>query len=168
MQFVQMMQQYERLVYTICFQFTKNHHVAEDLTQETFISAYAHRDVLPLDHVKPWLARIATNKAKDYLKSAYSRKTEPTDDSSFEQNATVLFAREECPEALALSKETVQEIQGEILALKEPYRQVATLFFLQDKQVGEIAHMLKRPEKTVYTQLYRSKQILKEKLQRRE
>ncbi|MEG1476119.1 MAG: RNA polymerase sigma factor, partial [Oscillospiraceae bacterium] len=63
-------EKYERLVYTICYQFTKNHSTAEDLTQETFISAFSHIDTCPKGAEKPWLARIATNKAKDYLKSA--------------------------------------------------------------------------------------------------
>ena len=70
-QFTHMVQQYERLVYTICYQFTKDHQLAEDLAQETFLAAYSHRGDCPADNYKPWLARIAANKAKDYLKSAY-------------------------------------------------------------------------------------------------
>ena len=37
-QFTHMVQQYERLVYTICYQFTKDHQLAEDLAQETFLA----------------------------------------------------------------------------------------------------------------------------------
>lgn len=73
-EFSQLVRQYERLVYTICYQFTKDHQLAEDLAQETFLSAYTHRDDCPPGSYKPWLARIATNKAKDYLKSRPSRR----------------------------------------------------------------------------------------------
>ena len=38
-EFSQLVRQYERLVYTICYQFTKDHQLAEDLAQETLLSA---------------------------------------------------------------------------------------------------------------------------------
>ena len=39
--------QYERLVYTICYQLVRDSATAEDLTQETFLSAYLHQESLP-------------------------------------------------------------------------------------------------------------------------
>ena len=36
--FSQLVRQYERLVYTICFQLVRDGAAAEDLTQETFLS----------------------------------------------------------------------------------------------------------------------------------
>ncbi len=166
-QFVQMIRQYERLVYTICFQFTKNHHTAEDLTQETFLSAYRHRSTCPSDNPKPWLARIAINKSKDYLKSAYFRKTKICYDTCPDVDASALYPHPEQPEDLTLSMENLKEIHAEIMALKEPYHKASVLYFLQEKSVGEIAEILDRPPKTVHTQLYRAKQILQKKLQRR-
>ena len=38
--FPQLVIQYERLVYTVCFQLVRDAAAAEDLTQETFLSAY--------------------------------------------------------------------------------------------------------------------------------
>lgn len=35
--FTQLMQQYQKLVYTVCLQFVHNPHTAEDLTQDTFL-----------------------------------------------------------------------------------------------------------------------------------
>lgn len=66
---------YERLVYTICFQLVRDPAAAEDLTQETFLSAYLHRDAIPPGYERQWLGRIAANKAKDHLQSAWSRRT---------------------------------------------------------------------------------------------
>ena len=48
--FSQLVVQYERLVYTICFQLVRDAAAAEDLTQETFLSAYLHRDTMPAAH----------------------------------------------------------------------------------------------------------------------
>ena len=38
--FSELVRQYERLVYTVCFQLVRNPHAAEDLTQEAFLAAY--------------------------------------------------------------------------------------------------------------------------------
>ena len=38
--FTQLMQQYQKLVYTVCLQFVHNPHTAEDLTQDTHLSAW--------------------------------------------------------------------------------------------------------------------------------
>ena len=79
-EFSQFVAQYEKLVFTICYQFVKDYHEAQNLSQETFLSAYRHIDSYQGDNYKPWIARIATNKAKDYLNSAYHRRVMLADD----------------------------------------------------------------------------------------
>ena len=71
-----LVQQYEKLVFTVCFQMIRDYHEAQNLTQETFIAAFRHLDSFQGNDYKPWLIRIASNKAKDYLKSAYARKVQ--------------------------------------------------------------------------------------------
>lgn len=161
--FEQMVKQYERLVYTICYQFTHDHALSEDLAQETFLSAYKHLNTCPEGAEKPWLARIATNKAKDHLKSAYNRKVAATEDNDLAtaQNA---IAYEPAPEELTITQESVQLIKDYILALKEPYHLVAIEFFIKEKSIEEISRALDRPPKTVHTQIYRAKQMLKEQI----
>ena len=70
-----LVEQYERLVYTVCFQLVRDAAAAEDLTQESFLSAYLHRTSIPEGYERQWLCRVAANKAKDYLQSAYQRHT---------------------------------------------------------------------------------------------
>lgn len=67
-QFCGVIEQYQKLVFTVCYQLVKDYQEAENLTQETFLSAYTHLDSCNENSIKPWLARIAANKAKDYLK----------------------------------------------------------------------------------------------------
>ena len=143
--FSELVGQYERLVYTVCFQLVRNPHAAEDLTQEAFLAAYTHRQSCPAGYERQWLTRIAANKAKDYLQSAYVRHT-------------VLAAGEELPllspspppEELALVRSGVSEIRRRIETLREPYRQVSRLYFLEEKKPEEIALALGRPVKTVF------------------
>jgi len=152
------MQRYERLVYTICYQFVHDSALAEDLAQETFLAAYTHREDCPANSYKPWLARIATNKARDCLKSAYHRRVHTADDETLAVFPTMYT--EPPPEELVLSRDEADRARNAILALKEPYHQAAVLFFLEEKSVAEVAEALGRPVKTVHTQLFRARQLL--------
>lgn len=161
--FGELVTQYQRLVYTICYQLVQEHHTAEDLLQETFLAAYRHKETCPTDDgFKPWIARIATNKAKDYLKSAYNRRVQTEDEHGLPEGkgSKVLFMHPSQPEDITIENEAVRQITNEIKNLKEPYLQVSVLYFLEERTVDEIAQILCRPPKTVHTQLYRAKQML--------
>ena len=69
-----MVQKYQALVYTVCHQLVPDAGDAQDLTQETFLAAWRAIDRCPPGYEKQWLARIASNKAKDYLRSAWVRR----------------------------------------------------------------------------------------------
>lgn len=162
--FEAMVQQYEKLVYTVCWQMVRDHQLAEDLAQETFVSAYLHREKCPAGAEKPWLCRIAVNKAKDHLKSAYNRRMAVTEAPG--DTAAALAAAQSAPtleaecEARADACLARQSIEG----LAEPYRTVSVLYFMQEWPVEAIAERLGRMPKTVHTQLYRAKKMLRQEL----
>ncbi len=158
-EFRSIIEKYEKLIFTICFQFVKDYQEAQNLTQETFISAYTHIDSCNIETIKPWLSRIATNKAKDYLKSAYNRRVVLGNDDSEEVSAVSILP---LPETLVLAKEGAENIKEYILNMKEPYYKVSVMYFLEEKSIDEISTILKRPKKTVQTQIFRAKNILKE------
>ncbi len=158
-----LVEKYEKLVYTICYQFAQDHHTAQDLAQETFLSVYTHLDSCPSDNPKAWVARIATNKAKDYLKSAYHRRVQSVaDDAMPSEGALYLTAAQ--PHEVVQTNAACREIAGKIEALKEPYNTVAVMYFLQQQSVAEISRRLGRPRKTVQTQLFRARGQLKTQL----
>ena len=157
--FSQLVVQYERLVYTICFQLVRDAAAAEDLTQETFLSTYLHRDTMPAGYERQWLARIAANKAKDHLQSAYNRRTVLPGD---EEMPPGLFP---AAEEIALQRSGEADISHLIQALKEPYRPVCQLCLLEEKSPEEAALALGRPVKTIHTQLARGKRLLREQLE---
>ncbi len=148
--------QYEKLVFTVCYQLVKDYGEAQNLTQDTFLSAYQHIDEYQGDNYKPWLIRIASNKAKDFLRSAYHRKVDATDDWDALPMETQRSAEQE-----AVSKDTALLITQVIREMEEPYRKVSVLYFLEEKPLPEIARLLDRPPKTVETQLYRARKKLK-------
>ena len=158
--FSQLVVQYERLVYTVCFQLVRDAAAAEDLTQESFLSAYLHRTSIPEGYERQWLGRIAANKAKDYLQSAYQRHT-------------LLPGEEGIPpgqappaEETALRRAAAAELRDLILHMREPYQPVCRLCLLEERTPEEAALALGRPVKTVHTQLLRGKKLLREALER--
>lgn len=158
--FKELVEQYQNLVFTICYQLVRDYHEAQNLAQDTFVAAFAHIDTVTEQNLKAWLARIATNKAKDFLKSAYNRRVTLSEDMS-ELDA---IRAESSPERLYISDEGEGRIRQTILNLKEPYYKVSVAFFLEEKTVEEIAEELDRPKKTVQTQLYRARSMLQERL----
>lgn len=165
-QFTDVVQQYQKLVYTVCYQLVQDPQTAEDLSQETFLAAYTHIDDCPQEYMKAWLARIAANKAKDHLKSAWNRKVNAPGDENLPEQP-LHGAAPPGPEELAVSGAEADAIRQLVLELKEPYLKVATLFFLQERSVEEIARALERPPKTVHTQLYRARRLLQQKIKER-
>ena len=160
--FSELVVRYERLVYTICYQLVRDAAAAEDLTQDTFLAAYLHRDTCPAGYERQWLGRIAANKAKDHLQSAWSRHA-------------VLPGDEEMPpglappaEEVALQRTGAAEIAAAIEALREPYRSVCRLCLLREQSPEEAALALGRPVKTIHTQLSRGKKLLRARLERSE
>ena len=152
---------YERLVYTVCYRLVQNESTAEDLTQETFLSAYTHLDSCPAGFEKQWLTRIAANKAKDHLQSAYHRHTFLPGDESIPPGLSPPT------EDLAVSKSELEAVTQIIQQLKEPYRKVCLLHFLKEQTPDEIALRLGRPVKTVRTQISRGKLQIQEQWNRR-
>lgn len=132
---IRLINQYQNLVFSICLKLTKDYFVAEDLTQETFLSAYKHLDQYSLEAEKAWLCRIASNKCIDYLRAAARRDVLTEEDAihSLEQPA-----REE-PMQQVLNSEILEELHFCCNALSPPYREVAIAHFMDGKTAKEIA-----------------------------
>ena len=158
-QFSDLVVRYERLVYTICFQLVRDAAAAEDLTQETFLSAYLHRESIPQGYERQWLGRIAANKAKDHLQSAWNRRTVLPGDEGMPPGLSPPA------EELVLEQVGTDAIRAAIGELKEPYRSVCSLCLLEEKSPEEAALALGRPVKTIHTQLARGKRLLRERLE---
>lgn len=152
--------QYEKLVFTVCYQLVRDYHESQNLTQETFLSAYRHIDTYQGDNYKPWLIRIASNKAKDFLKSAYARKVS----LDFDGAAELMADQRAGPDDTYIGQETKETVYAAIASMKEPYKKVVWHFFVDELTPQEIAEKLDRPVKTVQTQIYRGRQFLKELL----
>lgn len=158
-QFAEFLTKYEKLVYTLCYRMVKNPFDAQDLTQDTFLSAYQKLSEFDGAHERAWICKIATNKCLDYLKSA-SRRIEPAKEEIFLE----LPDGKESPENAFLLEESKREVQKLCQKLPAPYNEIAEAHFYEEKSVKEIAKEKGRNVKTVQTQVYRAKALLKKQL----
>lgn len=163
-EFTVLVQKHQGLVYTVCRQLTGDDHIAQDLTQETFLSAWKSIDRCPPGAQPQWLARIAANKAKDYLKSAWHRRVNAPGDEILALSGA---PPESQPERQLSERAGAEELRELILALREPYRQVCILFFLEELPQPEIAARLGRPLRTVSSQIARARQMLQKQIKER-
>jgi RNA polymerase sigma-70 factor (ECF subfamily) len=158
--FIKLVKQYQNLVFSICLKLTGDYFAAEDLTQETFLSAYRHMESFDGQAEKAWICRIASNKCVDYMRSAGRRMVPTAEEELPEQVA----GPQEEPLSRVLNQELLAEFATACDALKSPYREVATEHFVRGKPAVEIAKETRTGVNTVKTQIRRARELLKKSL----
>jgi len=139
---------YSDMVYRICFMYMKNKNDADDAFQEIFLRYIRHEAPFESDsHEKAWICTVAFNYCKDVLKS-HARKTVSLDDI-------------EEPSCEGPKLNVVLEA---VMQLPVKYKDVIYLYYYEDCTAVQIANILKCTENTVYSQLSRARQLLKESL----
>ena len=164
LEFSAMVQDHQALVYTVCHQLVPDVQEAQDLTQETFLAAWRAIDRCPPGHEKQWLARIAANKAKDHLRSAWVRRVNTPGDDVLALEGAPPGCQ---PEQQVLEMLGEEELTRMILALREPYKTPCRLVLLEQHTMAEAAQLCRRPPKTVEAQLYRAKKMLAQQILQR-
>lgn len=147
---------YEKLVFSICYKLTGDYFTSEDLTQETFLSVYQKYDSFDGSNEKAWICRIATNKSIDYLRSV-GNKGVPTEDEFFEG----VVEKRGSPEELCMEEEIKSNLKKSCESLKPPYDEIARDYYLKEMSAAEIAQNRKANLKTIQTQIYRARDMLR-------
>ncbi|MDD6490786.1 MAG: sigma-70 family RNA polymerase sigma factor [Firmicutes bacterium] len=160
---VELIDTYDKLVFSICYKLTGDYFTSEDLMQETFLSAFQKYDTFDGINEKAWICRIATNKSIDYLRSA-SRRNVPTEDAFFETEVEMRGS----PEEICMEEEIKNELTRQCEELKPPYNEVARDYYLKELSAREIAERRGQSVKTIQTQIYRAREMLKKKYRREE
>ena len=154
--------EHARLVYRVAYSVLRNHHDAEDATQETFLRAVRYRRELEgVREAKTWLARIAWRVAVERAKKR------PEVSLSDEQNSAAaeqLRSQMKSAEEFALGNEMRDLLNAMIASLPDALRDALRLSTVEDLTPREVAEVLGTSEASVRSRLFRARQILKEKL----
>ena len=153
------MQAHSASVFGLCLRLTRDWFTAEDLAQDTFLSAWQALERFDGADEAAWLAKIATRKCLDHLRSAPARRTRAEEDK-------VLLAFPAPPaqqtENIFFEDHWEEALRGACEALKEPYRETALGYYCEGRTLAEIAGRGDVPLDTVRTRCYRAKQMLRQ------
>jgi RNA polymerase sigma-70 factor (ECF subfamily) len=154
--------EHARLVYRISYSVLRNHHDAEDATQETFVRVLRYRKKLDgIRDPKTWLARIAWRVA---VERAKRRPEVSLTDQEMKNAVTQLRSQLASAEENAMGSEMAALLTLLIAALPESVRDALSLSTVNELSPAEIAEVLGTSEASVRSRLFRARQILKEKL----
>ena len=159
--FENIVENYYKLVYKVCFDVLKDTYEAENISQDTFLSFYKNFNKyssLKPNELKNLICKIALNKCKDLLKSCNFRLV-----SSIEENNLLLpnTSYEDSIEESLIKKEKLMLIKKTINELKSPYKEIIIDYYFNNLTLDEMSKKLKRDKNVIKTQLYRSKKLLK-------
>jgi RNA polymerase sigma-70 factor, ECF subfamily len=175
--FEELVNRYERRIWTLAKRMVQHREDAEDVTQETFLTALEHLDELrDEERFGAWLVQIATRHAFRVLEqrqraptiSLETMTSEMADEDDGEPIPHPEFIADwrENPEELLMRAETRQLIEQALNELPEKYRLVFLLRDAEGLSVKETAEALGISEANVKVRLLRARLQLREKLTR--
>jgi len=155
---------HSRMVFRIAYSILRNHHDAEDAAQECFLRVWKHKNRLSeVSNVKTWLARIAWTTALDKRRSSRAMVSLSDEQSGTDLAQAIPDLAIAADQQLA-SAQMQQMLERLIAGLPEDLRNTLELSTIQELNSAEIAEVMKIPEGSVRTRLFRARKQLKEKL----
>ena len=139
---------------------------AEDVTQETFISAYRSIGKFRGGSLRAWLLRIASNLRIDAIRSS-RRRPEQSLDAALEDTGFEVASPGESPEQAVIRGELGAEIQRSIVSLPHDQRVVLVLVDVQGLSYDEAAEAVGASLGTVKSRLSRARVRVREHLMTR-
>lgn len=152
-------EKYVKQIYNSIARLVVDESVAEELTQELFISIFSDVEKLSeINYLGAWLKRIAINKAISHLrkKKIYFSEIDPLQ---------VVLEDNEEDEALELKERQVAEILECIEQLSVENRTIINLFLFEDMSHEEIGNLLGISSTNVRSKYHRAKKKIVESLQ---
>lgn len=156
------------MVFRICWSILRNHHDAEDATQECFLRVLKlQARIHEVRNPKAWLARIAWTTALDRRCRRPLPGGAASDLKVCDEDALSKLADSAPPLEQQLADMELQQIVEQLIAgLPEELRQPLELSTVQELNSTEIAVIMKIPAESVRTRLLRARQMLRAKLGR--
>ena len=155
--FREFVHKYEHMVFTCCGMLGLDQGQAEDVAAETFLAAYrALPKYAGRAKLSTWLLRIAYNKAISFLRKNKRYRRLPPDiesqlaDTNSAQHSAALENKELCD----IIWETVER-------LPKLWAFAIVMFYREQKNISEIANIMRKRKNTVRTYLFRGRKRLK-------
>ena len=160
--FSALVQKYQRSVHALAWRKIGDFHIAEDITQDTFLKAYHRLSTLKEPQsFASWLYVITANHCKAWLRK---KRTwiQSLEDTSSAQLEKATYSGHIIAENKRMTEETQREVVKKLLAkLQESDRTVITLYYLGGMTYEEISSFLGVSVGAIKSRLHRARQRLK-------
>jgi len=170
--FGELLDRYERPIFSLVLRMVRDRSLAEDLAQETFIRAFnALGRYDPRYKFSSWIFKIANNLTIDHLRKrkldTISIDGSPHARSAEEQSQTRLKieSSDESPQEYVENRELASQIESAIGELRPEYRTAVLLRHVEGYAYEEIAQIMEVPLGTVKTYLHRARHELMDQLE---
>ncbi len=161
--FSELVRKYQKPVHALVWRKIGDFHIAEEITQDTFLKAYQRLGTLKQpQRFTGWLYVIAANNCKMWLrkKRLQTQPLEETDSAQLEQATYSQYVIEEKERTIGEAK---REVVKQLLAtLQESDRTVITLHYFSEMSAAEIGAFLGVSVNTIKSRLRRAQQRLKQ------
>ena len=160
--FSTLVKKHQKPVHALAWRKTGDFHVAEEITQDTFLKAYQNLSTLKEPQkFASWLYVIAANYCKMWVrkKRLSTQSLENTDNAELEKTA---YSGYVIAENEQVAVETQREVVKKLLAkLQESDRTIITLYYLGEMTYEEISEFLGVSVASIKNRLYRARRRLK-------
>ena len=160
--FACLVKKYQKRVHTLVWRKIGDFHIAEDITQETFLQVYRNLAKLKDRSQFPgWLYVIANRRCLAWLRKKRVQM-QPLEEIDIAMTERSSYSRHVATEQAESAAETKRELVKNLLAkLKESDRTVITLYYFGEMTYAEISEFLGVSVNTVATRVHRARERLK-------
>ena len=160
--FTALVKKYEKQIHAFVWRRVKDYHVAEEITQDTFLKAYQKLGTLrDPNRFSGWLYMIATRRFLTW----FDEKTIPMQSLDAMREGEIealLYARYMMEQTEKLATDKQREVVGYLLEkLPARERTVVVLHYLSEMSCEEIGDFLEMSPNTVKSRLHRARKRLK-------
>ena len=161
--FAKLVNKYQKPVHTLAWRKIGDFHIAEDITQDTFLKVYQRLHTLKNpNQFSGWLYVITANLCATWLRKKRIQ-TQPLEDTETTMIQEDAYSQHVVEERIRTEAESQREVVKKLLAkLKESERTVMTLHYLGEMTVAEISRFLGVSASTIKSRLRRARHRLQE------
>ena len=160
--FAELVKKYQKQVHALVWRKIEDFHIAEEITQDTFLKAYQELGTLKKpQRFASWLYVIATNRCSTWLRKKHLRR-QLWEGMDVAQPEKVTYSEHVVVENEQITIETQRNVVKKLLAkLEESERTVMTLHYFGEMSCTEIGAFLGVSANTIKSRLRRAQQRLK-------
>lgn len=163
--FMELFKGYEKYLYKLCYSYVQNEQDALDIMQEIYIKIF--RNIVKFNEkmpFHPWFRRVAVNTCINFKRAIKYNTVSINEDKENSHSLEEQLSSGNDVEKYIEQQDLSNIIKTQLTLLSPKHRMVILLRYFEDLSYEEIATVLDMPIGTVKTNLFRARNLLKNKL----